>query len=237
MTDETLTEILALATASSPATDYGQVSRDDAIGLADKTSPEPMLWCSWLGPVDDSLITAITGNGPTSEANARFYSCARGAVVSLVAEVRRLRAENADLREKAADLKRAAVNAEADAARFQSEVACCNELISEYIGHEDMVEKAKLFLDIDDAATQDGDELRAALTRLWEATHETLEHFVGKPHPLELDAWRAWNEAGGIGEWIAKGPILTTMRLGNESNPPKPPPARSVQVPGECGEG
>lgn len=91
MTDETLAEILGLATASSQATDYGVVSRDDAHGLAAKTSDELMLWCSWLGPKDDSSITAITGNGPTSEANARFYSCARGAVISLVEEVKRLR--------------------------------------------------------------------------------------------------------------------------------------------------
>lgn len=91
MNEDTLGEILALATASTPCDGYGPVEKETAHGLADKTSDRSQLWTSWAGPREDALITAITGNGPTSEANARFYSCARGAVISLVEEVRRLR--------------------------------------------------------------------------------------------------------------------------------------------------
>lgn len=39
-----------------------------------------------------SLIIANTGNGPTSEAHARFFAMAPWAIASLLAEVRRLRA-------------------------------------------------------------------------------------------------------------------------------------------------
>lgn len=38
-----------------------------------------------------SIIVCHTGNGPTSEAHARFFSIAPRAVLGLVAEVRRLR--------------------------------------------------------------------------------------------------------------------------------------------------
>jgi hypothetical protein len=41
----------------------------------------------------EARIMAVTGNGPTSEANARFVSVARKAVLALTAEVRRLRRE------------------------------------------------------------------------------------------------------------------------------------------------
>lgn len=99
MTDETLAEILGLAIASSPCDGYGAIPKDDAAGLADKTAKldgtphDAKLWCSYLRVENaESLIAAITGNGPTSEANARFYSCARGAVIELVEEVRGLRA-------------------------------------------------------------------------------------------------------------------------------------------------
>lgn len=99
MTNDTIAEIEGLALASSPATDCGLVTKDDAAGLADKTDQgQPMLWCAWFGPKDGASITAITGNGPTSEANARFYSRARGAVLELVGEVRRLQVQNAALR-------------------------------------------------------------------------------------------------------------------------------------------
>lgn len=42
-----------------------------------------------------SIIICHTGNGPTSEAHARFFSVAPKAVRQLVAEVRRLRSERA----------------------------------------------------------------------------------------------------------------------------------------------
>ena len=45
----------------------------------------------WWAADDTTLYTALTGNGPTSEANAAFIAMARDAVPALVAEVRRLR--------------------------------------------------------------------------------------------------------------------------------------------------
>ncbi len=51
------------------------------------------LWYAWSGQKADSLAVAITGNGPTSKANAKFFSCAREMVLALAAEVQRLRAD------------------------------------------------------------------------------------------------------------------------------------------------
>lgn len=46
-------------------------------------------------PIDDALgFTAITGNGPTSEANAAFIARARSFVPRAIADLRRLREEN-----------------------------------------------------------------------------------------------------------------------------------------------
>ena len=53
----------------------------------------------WYGDPDDALIVAVTGNGPTSEANAKHiaWSSPRN-VTALIAEVRRLRAKLAEVR-------------------------------------------------------------------------------------------------------------------------------------------
>lgn len=100
LTEEAIAEILALAEASGRCDGYGRVRKEDAAALADATSPEPLLWYAYrVDGEDEYLACAVTGNGPTSEANARFYSAARGAVMSLVDEVRRLTDELEELRE------------------------------------------------------------------------------------------------------------------------------------------
>ena len=48
------------------------------------------VWCAWTGPEEDERYAALTGNGPTSEANARFFACARDIVIALIEDRRRL---------------------------------------------------------------------------------------------------------------------------------------------------
>lgn len=49
------------------------------------------VWLAWTGPKDAALYAAVTGNGPTSEANALFFAHARDVVIALGEEVQRLR--------------------------------------------------------------------------------------------------------------------------------------------------
>ena len=81
---------------------YGQVPVEVAYGLAEKTNPDaPDLWTTYVKANDGELVTAITGNGPASEANALFYSIARAWVLELCDKVERLEAELAELRRTA----------------------------------------------------------------------------------------------------------------------------------------
>ena len=51
----------------------------------------PQIFTAWTGPTDEPLYAAVTGNGPTSEVNALFFSLARDMVIALGEEVQRLR--------------------------------------------------------------------------------------------------------------------------------------------------
>ena len=96
----------ALAVAASANCSIGLFrsdSREDqALQFAESLalSPEGPIYIVYSkGVVSDfdpagviPLYSAITGNGPTSEANAEFYSVARENSIVLIAEVRRLRA-------------------------------------------------------------------------------------------------------------------------------------------------
>lgn len=62
------------------------------------------LWYVWSGTKEDSLAVAITGNGPTSKANAAFLSCARDVVLGLGEEVIRLRASFANVSQAAYEM-------------------------------------------------------------------------------------------------------------------------------------
>lgn len=82
----------ALAEASTPDANYGHgnITPGDVEMAMTKHGPGPV-WFAWSGTKEDAVYTAITGNGPTSEANAVFFAHAREIVLELVAEVARLR--------------------------------------------------------------------------------------------------------------------------------------------------
>lgn len=99
-TDEDLTKIRAFAESSTPGVAYGvypggsdpdeqlvELGKSLSFGVG-----EIYCVCAPLGdgtPIEDAAqFSAITGNGPTSEDNAKFYSLARELVISLVDEVR-----------------------------------------------------------------------------------------------------------------------------------------------------
>lgn len=89
---------IAEASSAGPL-GHGQVSAEVAHGLAAKTDTDATdLWTTYVKATDGELVTAITGNGPTSEANAMFYSVARAWVLELCDQVERLEAELAELR-------------------------------------------------------------------------------------------------------------------------------------------
>jgi hypothetical protein len=90
---EHVRDALGLATASTACTGYH--ASDDHMSDADlaelRAKGEGPLWYAWSGTKEDSLAVAITGNGPTSHANAKFFACAREVVIALGEEVQRLR--------------------------------------------------------------------------------------------------------------------------------------------------
>lgn len=90
-----------LALASTPDTRWGQMKAADLHALAE---PEAMLWAVFT-PVEDDAndVCAITGNGPTSEANAQFFVDARAIVLGLVEEIDRLKTAHRVERERAAE--------------------------------------------------------------------------------------------------------------------------------------
>ena len=83
-----------LATASSPAQAFGKYKASDIVEIHQKAEE---LWGLWIGETGqtgtkENVIVAITGNGPTSEANAQFFVDARTMVLGLIDEVEHLRA-------------------------------------------------------------------------------------------------------------------------------------------------
>jgi len=92
-----------VATASTPNLGKGLFRDDTHAGqLAQfketiEKHPEGQCWavCCPVGdgtPIEDeALFAAITGNGPTSEANARFFAGARDAFLMAIDEIERLK--------------------------------------------------------------------------------------------------------------------------------------------------
>lgn len=68
-------------TASVVAERVAEITRSEAADA----------WSVWVQRDDECLYTAITGNGPTSAANAELYAQARAFVLSYAEEVDRLR--------------------------------------------------------------------------------------------------------------------------------------------------
>lgn len=77
-----------LAYASTPSPKWGKAKAAEVFALA---GPEDLLWGVFRA--EDDAACAITGNGPTSEANAQFFVVARAIVLGLVEEVDRLKTQ------------------------------------------------------------------------------------------------------------------------------------------------
>lgn len=102
MTQENTVEAIAMARASTPGCRWGSVARTEAefqaaldAGIGDT------VWCTWIPDPDpksdETLFVGVTGNGPTSEANARFLAHARDIVIALGEEVLELRGKLAEI--------------------------------------------------------------------------------------------------------------------------------------------
>lgn len=97
-TEKNITRARELAEKSSNVHAYTSdtlTSEDIAKAAAEGTGP---IWFCWTGIKSDPLYVAITGNGPTGEYNAAFFSCARELVIGLAAEVEAQRRELTVLR-------------------------------------------------------------------------------------------------------------------------------------------
>lgn len=99
----------ALASRAAPATMFGEVPGEQAASLAERTSTEVTTqWVAWFVDGDgEEWVTAVTGNGSKSRANAEFYASARASVLGLVDRVRELEARVASLEEGSRELREA----------------------------------------------------------------------------------------------------------------------------------
>ena len=80
-------QAIDLALAASDATNWGPVATADAHRLAGNSEFLEATFVRDAG--GESVLTAITGDGPKSKANAEFYASARKVVLGLVSEVDR----------------------------------------------------------------------------------------------------------------------------------------------------
>lgn len=84
------------STRTAPADDSEETKAEYLAGSLSTDDPGAALYVLIADTDRDGLayvLPAVTGDGPTSEANARFIEAARTAVPRLVAEVRELRAQ------------------------------------------------------------------------------------------------------------------------------------------------
>lgn len=98
MTPENFSKAIDLARAASDCTGYGTAT-SAAIGtLLEETASQGDIW--WTHDAGKFAV-AITGNGPTSEANAAFLVDARAIVLGMVDRIDELetRLRNAEARE------------------------------------------------------------------------------------------------------------------------------------------
>lgn len=80
---------LRLAKASTDPTAYGEM---DTVWIHELAGKSEKLWTAYFDDnhPDGTFVVAVTGNGPTSEANAEFLASARKVVLGLLEEVDRL---------------------------------------------------------------------------------------------------------------------------------------------------
>lgn len=133
-TDDELAAIEARAKAASQGTTgVGVAARDDdaAEWFAEKLSHgKGDIFCVYLGDAAEGVVTAITGNGPTSEANAKFYKHAHADIPRLLERTKQ--AESALAAERA---QSAALRAEVSEIRtsrdlFQNELIKIREMLN-----------------------------------------------------------------------------------------------------------
>lgn len=79
---------IELALRATDATEWGEMPTEWIHKLA---GDSPKLWCAWVDSHEGPLVVSVSGNGPTSAANAEFHASARKVVLGLVSEVDRLR--------------------------------------------------------------------------------------------------------------------------------------------------
>ena len=87
---EHFSKAVALAVAARDPEAWGEMKTAELHAIAGTSEKLWSVWCEQDRP-DGSSVIAITGNGPTSEANAEFFASARKVVLGLVSEVDRLR--------------------------------------------------------------------------------------------------------------------------------------------------
>lgn len=84
-----LEEAIAMAEASTPGLRWGscELTEEDSKKMLSRGVGDDifMAWAS--DEAGETLSAAVTGNGPTSEANARFFAHARDIVIALGREV------------------------------------------------------------------------------------------------------------------------------------------------------
>lgn len=84
---------IAVALAASDSTNWGPMKTAEVHRIAGDSE---MLECAFIGDekTGKSIVTAVTGDGPKSKANAEFFASARKVVLGLVSEVDRLQTRN-----------------------------------------------------------------------------------------------------------------------------------------------
>jgi hypothetical protein len=89
MTPENLAKAVSLAKAASHCTGHGPIKTAWLHALAGDSED---LSCAYLAENGETIVAAITGNGPTSEANAAFYCSARAVVLGMAKRIEELEA-------------------------------------------------------------------------------------------------------------------------------------------------
>jgi hypothetical protein len=82
---------VGLALRSKDATHWGFLTAENLRVLNASVKAGDKVFGALVGQGEDELCVALTGNGPTSEANAEFFGSARKIVLGLVSEVDRLK--------------------------------------------------------------------------------------------------------------------------------------------------
>ena len=130
ITDEQLAAWRAVAGAASlDAFQYGASSGDGRAFVLDcyDKGPSGPVHTVWFGDPDDAAIVAVTGNGPTSAANAKHFAWSSPRnVTALIDEVRALRAAIAEAKRLGRELVAALPEHARDCGINNGRIDTCN---------------------------------------------------------------------------------------------------------------